>query len=294
MSATTRFLRKRRERQEREPQTKIQKVVNNVGIFGLFATVGLLILGIFKIYNLNTFMFGLISTIALISLGCFLIIPWLRTFEKGEYKKISLTFIIVIAVCTILWISCVYLGIQLYKDARADVVDHGALISTLKLMKITTIISLQLIISSTIASTIIRYKKEMIVFQAITYMSNLYFDFYVTTFLLCLSVKPSGGLIIAEELKYLFTKFMLVLFVLSIVYMILSSKIMQMVDARRFKNAVEDYNERTEVSREKEESNQYPDNSIEARLAKLQSMLDKNIITKEEYDKKRDEILKEI
>lgn len=296
MSATTRFLRNRREKQ-REPQTRLQKIVNNVGIFGLFATVGLLILGLFKIYTLTSFMFGFISTIALISLGCFLIIPWLRYFEKGEYRKTSITFMALIGVCVILWLICVYLGIHIYNQAKLNITYNDSLNATLKLIKVTAIISLQLMISSTIAGTIIKYKKEMLFFQVITYASNLFFDFYLTTLMICLSIVPNEGLQIAKATKFLFTKGMVVLLVLSIVYMFLSSKIMEFVDIRRFRNAVTDYNEKNreeQVEEPVQEQAEQSNNSVEERLAKLQSMFDKNLITKEEFEEKRKNILEDL
>jgi len=244
-------------------------------------------------------MFGLISTIALISVGCLLVLPWIRTFEKGGNKTISIIFISLIVLCTILWIICVYLGINLYKNTKTNIANIGSLVLTLRFIKVTTIITLQIFVSSLIANTIIRYKKEMIAFQVITYASNLFFDFYVTCLLLCLRITPQEGLQIAKAIKFLFTKFMFVLFLLSIVYMSLSSKIMKTIDARRFKNAVEDYNststqpeqptvQTTEQPAEKSKT------TAEERLQKLQSMLEKKLITQEEFNKKREEIIKDL
>ena len=83
----------------------------------------------------------------------------------------------------------------------------------------------------------------MIVFQIITYISNLFFDFYVTCFLLCIKISPSKGLEISNSISFLSNKLVVVLFLISILYMVLSSKIMKSVEERRFKFAVEeDYN----------------------------------------------------
>lgn len=295
MSATTRFFRKHREKQNREKQTKLQRIVNNIGIFGLFTTIALLILGIFQIYKLSSFMFGLIATIAIVSFCCFLIIPWLKIFEKGQYKKTSLTFMILVIICSILWLICVYLGINLYEQSKLVTKNNSSLSFTLKLMKITTILSLQILVASGIANTFIRYKKEMVVFQVISYASELFFDFYTTSLLLCLTIDPVDGLQISKNIKFLFTKIMIVLFILSVIYMMLSSKIMQMIDSRRFKDAVNDYNEGIEQPNQDQPSEtNKSSNSVGERLEKLQSMLDKKLITQEEFDEKRKEILKDI
>ena len=129
----------------------------------------------------------------------------------------------------------------------------------------------------------------MIVFQVITYASNLFFDFYVTCFLLCLKIDPQEGLEIAKSIKFLFTKFMFVLFLISIVYMSISSKIMKTIDTKRFKKAVDDYN--TSVAHPVPPSTPQAKGPIEERLQKLQAMLENNLITQEEFDKKKQQIL---
>ena len=185
-----------------------------------------------------------------------------------------------------------YLGISLYKNSKANIESTASLITTLRFIKITAIISLQILISSLIANTIIRYKKELIVFQVITYASNLFFYFYVTCFLLCLKIDPQEGLEIAKSINFLFTKFMFVLFLISIAFMSISSKIMKTIDTRRFKKAVDNYNS-TKTDQTQTPAPQLK-GPIEERLQKLQAMLKNNLITQEEYNKKREEILKDL
>ena len=276
---------------QNNPQSKLYKAITSIAIFGTFVAVGLFILGMFEIINFNTFIFGAIATIALISIGCLLVLPWVRNFERGEYKKISIVFMVLVIICTILWIVCVYLGIHLYKNAQLDNWNKSSLLLTLRFIKITSIISLQILLSSLIAGTIIRYKKDMIFFQVITYASNLFFDFYVTCFLLCLKIDPAKGLEISKSIQFLFSKTMFVIFLLSIVYMSISSKIMKTVDSRRLKNAVEVYN--NPPIKPSGETTQ-PIDPVEERLQKLQTMLEKKLISQDEYNKKREEILKDL
>ena len=76
---------------------------------------------------------------------------------------------------------------------------------------------------------------------------------------------------------------MYVLFFLSIIYMLLSSKIMKSVDERR-----------VSLANNKENLETTNQQKPESRLEKLQSMLDNKLITQEEFDKKRKEILKDL
>ncbi len=291
MSALTRMFRKRRKQQAREPESKLYQIVSNIAIVGIFIAVALLVLAVFKIFKTNTFMFGLIATIALLSIGCLMLLPWLKNFEKGINKKTSIVFMCFVIICTALWIICVFLILNLYSKSQADA-SNTSLAGMLKFLKITLIISLQFMMSSLIASTIIKYKNKMIFFQAITYLSNLYFDFYVTFFLCCLTITPNEGLEIANSIKFLFNKLILVLFVLSIIYMFISSSIMKSVEAKRFKSAVEDNYEIDGTT--KSNSNSQLETSPEQKLEKLKNLLDKNLITQEEYDKKKENILKDM
>ena len=299
MSALTRFLRKRKEKQaaSSEPKSKFYQIANNIAIFGSFIAIALFVLGLFKIIPMTSFMFGITSTIALISIGCLMILPWLRNFEKGRSKKISIVFMCLIAVCTLLWIICVYMGIDLFNKSKTESVSKESLLNTLNFVKITLIISLQFLTLSLIANTIIKYRKNMIVFQAITYLSNLFFDIYVTCFLLCIKISPTKGLEISKSISFLSNKVIVVLFILSIIYMILSSKIMQTIEERRLKFAVEeDYNfdgtKKDNLDEQTEE--QTEEQTPEERLEKLKSMLDKNLITQEEFEEKRKEIIKDL
>lgn len=299
MSALTRLLRKKRENQSQnpEPQSQLYKVVHNIAIFGTFTAIAIIVLAIFGLLKLSTFIFGLTATIVIVSVGCLMILPWLKIFEKGQNKKIAIVFMCFVIVCTVLWLICLYLGIYIYESIKSQTANKETLIYTLKLIKITLIISLQFIVTSLVASTIIKYKKEMLLFQIITYISNLFFDLYLTCFLLCITISSEKGLIISENISFLFNKVVLALFALSVIYMALSSKIMQNVEEKRFKTAMDEnydmYGEQinhTEILKEQKA----PQNTIEARLEKLQSMLDKKLITQEEFDEKRKEIIKDL
>ena len=163
--------------------------------------------------------------------------------------------------------------------------------------------------ASLVAETIIRYRNKMVVFQAITYLSNLFFDFYVTFFLGCLSIS-SKGVSLSENVKILGNKFMVVTFAISILYMAISSAIMKKQEAKRMTLAIqENYNidgskrgpkQRTvkemigDKTEEKEEDQVQVNQKPEEKLESLKNMLDKNLISQEEYDKKREEILKDM
>ena len=298
MSALTKFFRKKQEKdiQNGDEDNRLYKLVSNIAIIGVFVSVAILVLGIFKIFEMNSFIFGVVATIAVLSIACFLLLPWVRRFGRGENKKISLVFMALIIACAVLWLVCVYMFIGIYNKSKVDGFDAKSLVTPLNFVKATLIISMQFLMASLVAETVIRYRKKMIVFQAITYLSNLFFDFYITFFLGCLSIS-NEGMALSDKAKILGNKFMVVMFVISIIYMAISSAIMKKQEAKRFTLAVQDNYDIDGQKRSKDEKTEEVQPAVqspEEKLESLKNMLDKNLISQEEYDKKREEILKDM
>lgn len=276
-----------------ENESNIYKLISNIAVIGIFVSIAILVLGIAKIFKLNSFILGLIATIAIISIACWLVLPWVKRLTDGKNKNVAIVFISLIALCAVLWIISVYMIIHIYREAKAGGETISSLVSTLKFVKVTLIISLQFLMASLIAETVMRYKNRMIVFQAITYASNLYFDFFVTFFLCCLSVNLEDGLKVSDNIKLLGNKFVIVLFVLAIIYMIISNAIIKKQEEKRVARAMHQ-NYDIDGEKKAEPESVVQENSVEQRLESLKNMLDKNLITQEEYDKKREEILKDM
>ncbi len=295
MSALTRFLMRKKEKQENnpEPQTKLFQTINNIAVFGSFIAVTLFVLGIFKIISMNKYVFGVTATIALVSIGCLMLLPWLRNFEKGINKKTAIVFMCLVALCTILWLVSVYMGIALFDNSKNQSLDTNALLNTLNFVKITLIVSLQFMLVSLITGTIIKYRKNMVVLQIITYISTLFFDLYLTCLLLCVKISPEKGLEISKSISLLTNRFVSVLFFISIIYMLLSSKILKSVDERRIRFAIEE-NYNLDGTKKEIDAKPSENPTTEERLSNLQSMFDKNLITKEEFEEKRKDILKDL
>ena len=177
MSATTRLIRKN---DQHKLQSKFYKIVNSIAILSLFITVGLLVFTFSGVISKTALVFRAIFSIGLFSLGCYLFLPWLITYEQGEHKKVSLVFMILVGVCALLWIICANLVISLYNSAIANTAVENSALTTLKVLQVSAIISFQILTASLIAGTIIKYKKDFIVFQILMYISNLFFDFYLS------------------------------------------------------------------------------------------------------------------
>ena len=130
----------------------------------------------------------------------------------------------------------------------------------------------------------------MVVFQTIAYASYTYFDIFVTFCLFCLNFDAANEKVyLSDAIKLLKNKIVLTLFVLALVYMLISNTIMKSIEVRRAKNVIEDAYYRSFETEENVEMQ-----TAEQKLEQLKSMLDKQLITQDEYDQKRAEILKDM
>lgn len=273
---------------------KLYKIISSIAIIGIFVAAGLLVLAFTKSLPLSAISFGFVFSVAVICLGAISTLPWIRRFENNDNKKIATAFLIVIGVCVLLWLICVWLGIIIYKRAQADIESLNAAIALIWIIKITLLISLQLIVSSTITNVLLKYKKTLIPFQVITYASHLYIDFYLTYLILCLGVN-SGGPYVSEGISFLGHKAAWVLLILAFVYAIISSSILRSIEVKKMKNEAKEAaaNGAKDETAQKQEAAKTSD-TPQQKLENLKKMYEQELITKEEYEQKRSEIIKDL
>lgn len=281
-----------------EPDSKLYRTISLTAIIGLFVIAGVIVLAICRLISFSSTIFGLLGTLGFFCIGCIMILPWIKRLESGEFKKTSIVFMCFVAVCIILWIIALWMGVVLYKQLKSDS-DKAAstLYNTLNFIKVTGIISLQFMVVSVVATCFTKYKKTMLAFQGITYFSYAFVDFYMTFFLACLQINTvEQKIAFSKSISVLGNKWMVALVVLSIVYVIISNAVMKKIEIRKSKNTVEDMQKLTSnVDELKSQVQVAPQQkTTEEKLVELKNMLDKQLITQEEYDKKREDILKDL
>jgi len=295
MGALSRFLRKRQQKDYElyDRPSKMYKTVSNISIAGVFIACTILVFAFAGYFKLTPFVFGLVGTIFIICFACLFILPWVRIYEKYEFKKTSLIFMISLMVCAVLWAICLYMGIDVFNKIAADSDKAlSATISTVNIIKFTLIATVQILIASFVGQTIVKYRKTLVPFQIITYISYLFVDFYITFLLVCVQLNTEG-LSINEHISILGNRLILTLFALSLVFMAISSVVIKRMEARRIQEHVADtYIEATAEEKVEEKINE--SKTAEDKLEEIKNLLNKNLITQEEYDKKREEILKDL
>lgn len=282
-----------------EKEGKVYRILTTIALVGIFVAVGILVVGLAQNFITAgvSLVLGLIATICLSIILC---LPWIKKLENNKYRITSIVFLAIIGLCALLWlISCIVIFVM-YQNAKAE--SAAGLTGGLRFLQVVLILTIQFICAQTIATTIINYQRNYIVFQVIMYISNVFVDLYVTCFLLCIAIKDGTGgsaeLFINDKfMSFLFTPAMYTLFALFFVYTAICSGILNRIQRGKQKIAAEviESNKNVMVGETDEVTpTRLGKEEIKSRLENLKDMLDGGLITQEEYDAKREEILKEI
>lgn len=270
---------------------KLFKIVNTITILGMFAALGIGVLGIFQVLKFNAPTFGVIGTIISICVGSWLMLPWVACLDQKKHKKASLTFIILDVAIPLLWIFAIWFFV-------IRITGGGVGVKTLTFIKVVFLISLQFAVVSFVANTVLRYGKKLIVVQIVAYISYAYFDFYLSYALFCIRFTEAEGIVFSGALEVLGNKLLVALFVLAFVYIIISFSIINgrhKKRRRRLGDTVMDLvpgSERRTQTQASAPAPAEPKKDItEEQLQALQNLLDKNLITQEEYEEKRKAII---
>lgn len=299
---------------------KLYKIINSCAIIGLFVAVGLFVLMIVGTIDWSSAKVGLTLAIAIVCFCCILALPWVRKLEQGEFKIMSYVFLGLVALCCILWIIADIVVINQYRAIRDAVKNEisGAesekfargLLKALNYLKFTTFVTIQFSVASFISSVIIKLRRTLIPFQAIAYASYAVCDFWISGLLLSLKINSNvqfkgGSLDLGDVfslnesfIKFLVSKGMLTVLLLAISYVIISNVVIKKQEQRRMKNAASDLAfskpiaDDTSASIKQEEEVKVE--SSEEKLLTLKKMYENELITKEEYEAKKSEILKDM
>lgn len=270
----------------KEEGKKIYKIVNTVAVVGVLVALTILVVALFTSLKLTSGLVGFLSSIVIVCFGLSNSLYWIMRLEKKQFKKTSITFLSAIAVCIVLWIICLWLGISLYRSVRDGNFDEKKALTFVTIMQVVLIVSLQFFVASYVAKGITRYKKEMLIWQIIAYVCYLYIDFYATFFICCFNFTGNGD-ILNENVKILIKAVPIMFLVLTAIYAGVANGMMQRREMKRLAKVIE-------KEEKAEETENKPQETTAEKLEKLKKLLEENLITQEEYDKKREELIKDL
>lgn len=281
-------------------RSKIFSFLTYVAIIGLFVDVALIILGLTQVIPFSTNLFAAIGIIGVICLSSLLVIPWIKYLAAKNHRVLSIVFLSFIGVCTVLWIVSILLIVILWKGGEG--LSDVRTANMLNTIKASLLITVQFSVASSIADSILKFGKKWIVFQVIMYLSLLYVDFYLTSVILCLKIS-AGGMDIVESFSFISQKWALVTLSIAIAYSFIASSIMNksrfgfrrrrgLLGNTTIADDIEEEDRKMIADMAGTKKTAQPD--AKERLNKLKEMLDQGLITQEEYDEKRKEIIKDL
>lgn len=319
-------------KEEKIKPGKISKLLMQIAILGLFAVAGVIVLLITGALGRAADNRGLILALAIfgfICLGALLALPWVRYLERGKYKIVSWIFTGFVIFCVLLWIIASFVVNGLINRVIAETITDAYGYNTVIFVRIVLIITLQFVAANFIAGNVLRYGKKMVVFQGIAYFSYVYIDMWLSCLLSIFVLGKKNGeytLTYSEGLSdFVFTRWVWTLAVVALVWVIVSNTIISNTnkngDLRRTGYEYDRYGNRRrrslsgrllgamvdklerqgedeEIDAENESTKSEAKNAekgdAKEKLAKLKEMYDQGLLTKEEYDAKRQKIVDEL
>lgn len=280
---------------ENKNKFNLFKLLQNVAIFGIMLIVGIVVLFATRWMPLNNVFVEFAVVVGLLLIGVLLVLPWAKYLEEKQYKIASIVFLAATGVCVVLWEICAMIIFHFY---RAKTID----LSIVHLVRITLIISFQVLVASFIGKFVIKYRAKYIPFQAIAYLSLAFIDLFASVMLSGIIIKD-GDINYSQDVLMFAAKLWPIL-ALSFVYLGIVYGIIVNSRKRRVRNAIlaKDRKLNQDIGLidlgDDDEEDEKPAKSkaddVEAQLEKLKSMLDKGLITQEQYDAKRQSILEKM
>ena len=286
---------------------KIYKLLQLLSISVFLGVAVLMIFEVFKILPINATANGFIISAGVIGLGGMTALPWVRVFESFKNEKpfriTAIVFIAIIGACVVLWIICVWLIVSLIKNIDTKSLTYVT--NSLNAIRVTIIASLQLVIASNITMNVVKYRKTLLPYQIMSAVAKLFIDVWFTLAFLAFSIDSNGEFVINSTANIFTNRWMWAFLTIAFVLTVFPSYIFRRADRKRMLNArnenlkedlkemlgVEDKNTSDTI---KPASDNAGGESVEEKLRKIKTLLDNDLITQEEYDAKRADILNSI
>ncbi len=268
----------------------VYSLITSLATVILFVAVGLIVLGFRGVIPFSSPFLLVLLTMFIVSGAALLALPWVRRLQFKQHQILSWVFIGLLILCATFWLICGFLLIINFNKLTSDA---SSVINILNFLKFTLVYTMNYSIASLIATNVIKYGKQMIPFQIILYLSNLIVDLYFTYILVfCIHFNQETFIEFnLEGLRWLINPIVVTIISIALIYMIIANAIAKRIERRR---------ERYAKSADDMPGEMFGERTIkkpvtaQEKLAELKAMLDQNLISQEEYDIKKNEILKNL
>ena len=264
---------------------KLYRLIQTIAVVGMFASVALAILMSFEVLKYSAAMLALVLIILVVSASCMMALYWVRQLSRGDFKILCFVMFGLIAFSCILWAVDIIVCVKIADAIKAE--NAAALVGQLNFLKVSLILTFQIVVVNVIASCVVKYRKTMILFQVIMYVSNIFIDFYGTYALASVKL-TNDGFSFTGNAKFLTNKYTIMFAVIAFAFVLISNFVVKSMDKRRMRESL------APMFGNDKAPQQDDGKSVQQKLKELKEMLDNNLISEEEYAKKRDELINQL
>lgn len=277
---------------EAEPHSKLYKILMWFSVAGLFITIAILVLGFTKALALPSGVVLLVCILLILCVGVLISLPWLRHLEKKEFKIPSIVFLAFNALTVVLLIVCAFLIWNMYKGYKdgGDIFQYTKSLTT---FQVVFVITLQTTVATIIGTQYLRYQKKWLPLQVIIYIAYIFVDFYVTFAICCLRFQHGEDwLVLSNGVSFLTNTLVLTLLGIAVMYALFANSLIYRSMKKKFRRSL--YRQNVSSAEQPKEPVPKATASAKERLEDLKKMLDDGLITEDEYNAKKEEILKDV
>lgn len=309
-------------REMRKQKSKLYRTVRTVVILVAAITTALFVLGLLVEEMRHAWLFKMVFVIYAFCAGGGMALPWITEFErdrkkaaKGETvapwrKTIVYVFWGLIGVASLLWAISVFVISDDVLKIMGLIAEGGEeepdFLATFIMLRASIVVTIQVAVGSAIVTSTMRYGKKYFVLRIIMYITLAYLDFWLSWFVAATTVKGLTGQTFFPPIH---VTFLWVLAVLMAVGLLVSSSIFGAQAQRKelelfMKGDYEaltdgdvdliDVQAKTEKDKKEAPSAAPAEKDPYEQLTKLKDLLDKGLITEEEYQAKRKDIIEKM
>lgn len=272
------------------------KFLTSTSLYLMLFIIAIIVISLFGYISLGAGLVKFLLVLCVICASTWLAMPWARKLQSDpKLKIVSIIFLSAVGVFAVLWIIGIFMSANLIDIISKAVTNEASeemlaknTVMVARYLKWVVVLFIQFVLANSIASTMIKYGKEKIPYQVILYLSGLVIDVFFVRLLFLFKISDDYSLTV-NNAEFLSNKFTWLLVVLSLIILLASSAFNKRYENRRRKEEME-----TETTYSKSEKEVNSSENIEVKLEKLKRLLEQNLITQEEYDAKRQDVLKEL
>ena len=278
---------------------KVFKTLTNISLYMSISFASILVLMGIGTIPVSQFMVTILALLLILSICSFIAMPWAKRYGLKNNKKISLSILVATGIfCVLLCISAMLVINIIFAVKDNNELEVASFVKSIKFVKFTFIFTLQFIAGTTIADKYFNFGNNKIPMQVLTALSYISIDTFLTLIVSMMTISSENGIDFDENITTIVTsKFWWSLVAVSFVIIISFKAYMNALNKKSRRtgiNMYEQFHSENELVKDKPITPPIENdtNDVRKKLEELKYLFDNQLITQEEYERKKADILK--